>query len=51
MKCEDINIRDPFVFVHNDMDYLYGTRGETAFYGEALAHSDNDDIHGKWEML
>lgn len=35
MKCEDINIRDPFVFVHNDMYYLYGTRGETAFYGEA----------------
>ena len=36
MKCNDINIRDPFVLVYNDTYYMYGTRGETAFQGEAF---------------
>lgn len=31
---EDINIRDPFVLVHDDTYYLYGTRGNTC-WGEA----------------
>lgn len=35
MKCEDINLRDPFILVHNDTYYLYGTRSETAFIGQA----------------
>lgn len=34
MKREDINIRDPFVLVHNGKYYLYGTRGSTC-WGEA----------------
>lgn len=31
MKRTDINIRDPFVLVHEGMYYLYGTRGETCW--------------------
>lgn len=31
MKRTDINIRDPFVLVHNGMYYLYGTRGATCW--------------------
>ena len=31
MKCSDINIRDPFVLVHEGMYYLYGTRGATCW--------------------
>ena len=34
MKREEINIRDPFVLVHNGKYYLYGTRGATC-WGEA----------------
>ena len=34
MKREAINIRDPFVLVHEGKYYLYGTRGETC-WGEA----------------
>ena len=29
MKTNEINIRDPFVLVHEGKYYLYGTRGET----------------------
>ena len=35
MKTGEIRIRDPFVLVHDGRYYLYGTRSETAFYGEA----------------
>ena len=35
MKSSDINIRDPFVFVYGGKYYLYGTRSETAFVGQA----------------
>ena len=35
MKCQEINLRDPYVLVHDGMYYLYGTRGETAFVGKA----------------
>ena len=31
MKRTEINIRDPFVLVHEGKYYLYGTRGETAW--------------------
>ena len=31
MKRTDINIRDPFVLVHEDAYYLYGTRGATCW--------------------
>ena len=31
MKRTDINIRDPFVLVHDGAYYLYGTRGETCW--------------------
>ena len=34
MRCEEINIRDPFVMVHDGTYYMYGTRGKNAFYGE-----------------
>lgn len=35
MKVEDINIRDPFVLVYKGKYYLYGTRSESAFVGQA----------------
>ncbi|MBR7927522.1 family 43 glycosylhydrolase [Aerococcaceae bacterium zg-ZUI334] len=31
MKREAVNIRDPYVVVHNQMYYLYGTRSETTW--------------------
>ena len=31
MKCSGINIRDPFVLVHDGTYYLYGTRGATCW--------------------
>ena len=31
MKTAEINIRDPFVLLHGDTYYLYGTRGETCW--------------------
>ena len=34
MKTNEINIRDPFVLVHEGKYYLYGTRGETC-WGQA----------------
>lgn len=34
MKCEEINIRDPFVLVYDNIYYMYGTRGKNAFKGE-----------------
>lgn len=34
MKLSDINIRDPFVLLHEGVYYLYGTRGATC-WGEA----------------
>lgn len=35
MRPEEINIRDPYVLVHDGKYYLYGTRSETAFVGQA----------------
>lgn len=31
MKCNDINIRDPFILVHDGRYYMYGTRGATCW--------------------
>lgn len=50
MKCENIKIRDPFVLVHDGQYYMYGTRSETAFMGEAYGF----DVYvsrdlGNWE--
>lgn len=38
MKNKDIHIRDPFVLVHNDKYYMYGTRG--ANFGQATGGVD-----------
>lgn len=38
MKNQDINIRDPFVLVHNGMYYLYGTRADN--FGQKTAGFD-----------
>lgn len=35
MLINEINIRDPFVLVHDNKYYMYGTRGETAFSRKA----------------
>ena len=31
MKRQDINIRDPYVLVHDGRYYLYGTRSDTCW--------------------
>ena len=36
MKCDEINIRDPYILVYEDTYYMYGTRAETTFKGEAF---------------
>lgn len=36
MKCSEILLRDPFVLPYRGTYYLYGTRSETAFAGEAF---------------
>ncbi len=44
MKFKDINIRDPYVLIHENKYYLYGTRGETAWtraYGLDVYVSDD----------
>lgn len=38
MKNQDINIRDPFVLVHNGVYYLYGTRADN--FGQRTAGFD-----------
>lgn len=38
MKNQEINIRDPFVLVHNGMYYLYGTRADN--FGQKTAGFD-----------
>ena len=50
IKREDINIRDPFVLVYDRKYYLYGTRSETAFYGQAYGFDAyvSDDLEN-WE--
>ncbi len=31
MKCSDINIRDPYILIHEGRYYMYGTRGATCW--------------------
>ncbi len=31
MKTSEINIRDPYIMVHQDRYYMYGTRSETCW--------------------
>ena len=45
MKSSEINIRDPFVLVHDGRYYLYGTRGETC-WGPA----DGFDVYTSADM-
>ena len=35
MKSNEINIRDPYILPYDGKYYLYGTRSETAFVGQA----------------
>ena len=35
MKSNEINIRDPYILPYEGKYYLYGTRSETAFVGQA----------------
>lgn len=56
MKKEDIFLRDPFVLVQGDKYYLYGTRSETAFVGEAYGFdvytsTDLENWDGPFEVF
>ena len=45
MKLSDINIRDPYVLLHEDKYYLYGTRGETCWgEGDGFDVYVSDDL-------
>lgn len=55
MKREEINIRDPFVLVHDGKYYLYGTRGATC-WGEAdgfdcYVGTDLNEFDGPYEVF
>lgn len=56
MKTEEIRVRDPFVLIADGCYYLYGTRGETAFTGEAYgfdvyASRDMENWEGPFEVF
>ena len=42
MKSNEINIRDPYILPYDGKYYLYGTRSETAFVGQAYGF----DVYG-----
>ena len=50
MKLTDINIRDPYIMPYDGKYYLYGTRSETAFVGQAYGFDVyvSDDLEN-WE--
>ena len=55
MKREEINIRDPFVLVHDGKYYLYGTRGASC-WGEAdgfdcYVGTDLEEFSGPFEVF
>lgn len=55
MNRKDINIRDPFVLVHEGKYYLYGTRGATC-WGEAdgfdcYVGNDLEEFEGPYEVF
>ena len=55
MKCEDINIRDPYVLVDDGRYYLYGTRSETcwgeAFGFDCYVSEDLENFEGPMEIF
>ncbi len=56
MKPSDINIRDPYVLLHEGVYYLYGTRGKTAFVGQAygfdaFTSTDLENWEGPFEVF
>ena len=56
MKNSEINIRDPFVLVHEGKYYLYGTRGKNAFKGEEFGFdvytgTDLENWEGPFEVF
>lgn len=50
MKSNEINIRDPYILPYDGKYYLYGTRSETAFVGQAYGFEVyvSDDLEN-WE--
>ena len=54
MKRQEINIRDPYVLVHNGMYYLYGTRSETAWSAaegfDCYVIRDLNEFQGPFEI-
>ena len=55
MKCSDINIRDPYVLLHNSVYYMYGTRSATC-WGPAdgfdcYTSEDLDEWNGPYEVF
>jgi arabinan endo-1,5-alpha-L-arabinosidase len=50
MKSKEINIRDPYILPYDGKYYLYGTRSETAFVGQAYGFDVyvSDDLKN-WE--
>lgn len=55
MKIEDINVRDPYVLLHDGVYYLYGTRSATC-WGPAdgfdcYRSSDLEDWEGPFEVF
>lgn len=50
MKSNEINIRDPYILPYDGKYYLYGTRSETAFVGQAYGFDVyvSDDLEN-WE--
>lgn len=56
MKTEDIRLRDPYVLVYDNRYYLYGTRSETAFVGQAYGFdvyisTDLENWDGPYEVF
>ena len=55
MKTEEINIRDPFILVHEGRYYLYGTRSETCWTEadgfDCYTSSDLEEWEGPFEVF
>lgn len=46
LKLNDINIRDPFVLLHENKYYMYGTRGDTAW-----GYADGFDVYISEDLI
>ncbi len=55
MKMNEINIRDPYILLHNGTYYLYGTRSATtwgpAFGFDAYTSDDLENWNGPYEIF